>query len=326
MKYLFNLCNIICLTAAIFFVVDLLYKYADRALSELSYNVSTADRTNTDNAIGFKTDVVASSSSQENHQYSGASVKARSIEHYNIIYKRDIFRTTEDISENRQNGEIDDSISEKELASLEKTELKLILWGTVTGGDDSENYAVIESAKDKRQELYKKGDKIEDAVIKKILRFSVILSREGKDERLEITDQTLSNRGRIGVADSSKSSGNLTASASTEEDDKIVMSIKKSMIDESMQDINALMNQVRIRPHFTGGNADGILLYGIKQTSMFKNMGIQNGDIIIGVDGKAINSVDDAISLYDRLKNSSEMKMQIRRRGQIKEMIYNVEQ
>ncbi len=324
MKYLFNLCNIICLTAAIFFMVDLLYKYADRALSELPYNVSTADRTNTGNAVGFTTDMTASSSSQEN-QYSGASVKARSIDHYNIIYKRDIFRTTE-AAENRQNIEDDDSISEKELALLEKTELKLTLWGTVTGGDDSENYAVIESNKDKRQELYRKGDKIEDAVIKKILRFSVILSRDGKDERLEITDQTLSNRGRIGVADSSKSPGNLTASASTEEDDKIVMSIKKSMIDESMQDINALMNQVRIRPHFTGGNADGILLYGIKQTSMFKNMGIQNGDIIIGVDGKAINSVDDAISLYDRLKNSSEMKMQIRRRGQIKEMIYNVEQ
>ncbi|MBF0303088.1 MAG: PDZ domain-containing protein [Desulfamplus sp.] len=269
--------------------------------------------------------------SYKNHQFEKSETDNLKLEdkslhlasRYDIIYKRDIFRTSKDSDSNKQDDNNIESISEQELAALKKTDLKLKLWGTATGGEDSENYAVIETDKDNRQELYKKGDKIEDAVIKKILRFSVILSRNGIDERLEITDESYSKKSRSFTTKSVNSAS--SAAPSSEENDKIEIPIKRSMIDESMKDINALMNQVRIRPHFTSGNADGILLYGIKQDSMFKEMGIQNGDIIMGVDGKEINSVDDAISLYDRLKNSSEMKMQIRRRGQIKEIKYNVE-
>lgn len=303
MKYLFNLFNIACLTATMFLVVDTLYNYIDSYFIDLSYDNSLSKQ-----HYSKKSD------------NSNIRVKVEPLlSHYDIIYKRDIFRTAGgDIGVNTKTDE--QSVSEKELAALAKTELKLTLWGTVTGGEDSENYAVIESDKDKKQELYKKGDKIEDAFIKKILRFSVILSRNGKDERLEITEEANSKKRNSSVSSNTSGKPN-----SGENNENINISIKRSLIDESMKDINGLMSQVRMRPHFTGGNADGILLYGIKQNSMFKDMGIQNGDIIMGVDGKEITSVDDAISLYDRLKNSSDLKMQIRRSGQVKELLYHVE-
>ncbi len=321
MKYLFNLFNIICLTASISLLVDTLYSYIDSSLS-----VSTYDNFSVYNDSLYKSDK-SENGGADTLQSEKRSVKLAS--YYDIIHKRDIFKTSIDVNSNKKDDKDKDkgfdSISEQQLAALKITNLKLKLWGTATGGEESENYAVIENDRDKRQELYKKGDKIEDAVIKKILRLSVILSRNGTDERLDITDDNISNKKARQPL--STQSVNLSSSqGEVTSEDKIEMSIKRSMIDESMRDINALMNQVRIRPHFTGGNADGILLYGIKQDSMFKEMGIQNGDIIMGVDGKEINSVEDAISLYDRLKNSSAMKMQIRRRGQIKEITYNVEQ
>ncbi|MBF0240981.1 MAG: PDZ domain-containing protein [Desulfamplus sp.] len=312
MKYIFNLCNIICLTATMFIVVETLYSYIDASLSDNLFKNSN---------LNFQSNLKSPKQNSQNEaKLNGKQPIQLGQNHYDIIYKRDIFKTDggSDIDDDKKN---DDAISEKELELLDKTELKLTLWGTATGGSDLENYAVIESNKDKRQELYKKGDKIEDAVIKKILRFSVILSRDGKDELLEISKESLSKKG------SGSNSANIsnTTPSSAVGDDKIEVSVKRSLVDESMGDINSLMSQMRARPHFTGGNPDGILLYGIKQDSIFKEMGIQNGDIIMGVDGKEINSVDDAISLYDKLKNSSEMKMQIRRHGQIKEILYNVE-
>ncbi|MBF0229153.1 MAG: PDZ domain-containing protein [Desulfamplus sp.] len=311
MKYIFNLFNITCLTGIMFLLVDTLYGSIGLYFLDLSHNNSSI-------SSQFNNGLSKNRYSKEPYN-SNPNLKVNPLpSHYDIIHERDIFNTAKDIAVN--NNKDKDSLSEQELESLEKTELKLKLWGTATGGEDSENYAVIENDKDKKQELYKIGDKIEDAVIKKILRFSVILSRNGKDEKLEITEEETSKKssGLISNNSSNKES-------SSENGESINISIKRSFIDESMKDINGLMSQVRVRPHFTGGNPDGILLYGIKQSSMFKEMGIQNGDIIMGIDGKEITSVDDAISLYDRLKNSSDLKMQIRRRGQVKELLYHVE-
>jgi len=304
MKYLFNLFNLACLTATMFLVVETLYKYLDGALMEPSYKTfkseeSSLDKAITDSSRGIKSD---------------RGSTAMLLNHYEIIQKRDLFRTSEESDTTKEFQ----TLSEKEIASLQKTDLKLKLWGTVTGGEESDSYAVVETDKDKRQLLYRKGDEIEGAIIKKILRFSVIISRNGKDELLEMTQEALSGKDGSGTA-SSKTSNNAPSEDISE------LSIKRSLIEDSMNDINALMSQVRVKPHFTGGNADGILLYGIKQDSMFKDMGIQNGDIIMGVDGTEIKSVEDAISLHDRLKNSSDVKMQIRRRGQVKEILYHVE-
>ncbi|MBF0258298.1 MAG: PDZ domain-containing protein [Desulfamplus sp.] len=329
MKYLFNLLNIVFLTATMFLVVQTLYKHLDASLMKSpSYDIYPNDK-----ELEDKRDTRSSGVSPS----SGKSALFQPRSHYDIIHKRDIFKTSGEVVDNKEV----ESISEKEIASLEKTDLRLKLWGTVTGsdktgkitgsghfkkrGDGTENtetdYAVIETEKDKKQALYKKGDEIEGAIIKKILRFSVILSRNGKDEKLEMTEENLSDTSSRAAAKSSVSK----SSHSMGSEDKMEISIKRSLIEESMQDINALMSQVRAKPHFTGGNADGILLYGIKQSSMFKDMGIQNGDIIMGVDGTEIKSVEDAISLYDRLKNSQDVRMQIRRRGQIKEILYHVE-
>ena len=46
---------------------------------------------------------------------------------------------------------------------------------------------------------------------------------------------------------------------------------------------------------------------------------------IMGVDGNEIESVDDALSLYENLKTASNVKLQIKRRGRIKEIEYHVE-
>jgi general secretion pathway protein C len=115
------------------------------------------------------------------------------------------------------------------------------------------------------------------------------------------------------------------AASTGESSDKIEMTLQRSLIDEAMGDINGLMKQARIRPHFTEGKADGLLVYGVKQRSIFKEMGIRNGDILMGIDGNKIQSVEDAISLYDKLKNASEAKIEVKRRGKTKEFLYHVE-
>ena len=68
---------------------------------------------------------------------------------------------------------------------MKKTELKLKLWGTVTG-QTSETYAVIEDTKLRKQTLYRVNDTIQNAVVKEIHREKIILDVDGTYEVLEM--------------------------------------------------------------------------------------------------------------------------------------------
>jgi general secretion pathway protein C len=84
------------------------------------------------------------------------------------------------------------------------------------------------------------------------------------------------------------------------------------------------MRQARIRPHFRNGQPDGITLTRIRPNSIFRRLGLRNGDIITGVDGQAIQTADDALGFYNSLKSSSNVTIQIRRRGRTKNIEYDI--
>lgn len=70
---------------------------------------------------------------------------------------------------------------------LEETTLKIALKGTIHGVEESDR-AIILDQKSKTQQLYQKGDGIQGAFVKEILRGRVILSHNGNDETLDMSD------------------------------------------------------------------------------------------------------------------------------------------
>jgi len=76
------------------------------------------------------------------------------------------------------------------------TDLKLKLWGTIAGDDDT-GYAIVEDAVEGKQNIVRVGDIIRNMTVKKILRGKVVLSKNGKDEILEMEAlQSSRNPGR----------------------------------------------------------------------------------------------------------------------------------
>ena len=70
---------------------------------------------------------------------------------------------------------------------LEATSLKIVLKGTIKGVGESDR-AIILDKKNKTQQLYQEGDGIQGAFVKEILRGRVILSYNGNDEVLDMSD------------------------------------------------------------------------------------------------------------------------------------------
>ncbi|MFH1154605.1 MAG: type II secretion system protein GspC [Pseudomonadota bacterium] len=232
-----------------------------------------------------------------------------------VIVQRNLFQVETGSAQDKK-AAAQEKIQDQDVESLEKTSLNVKLWGTVTGMN-SKSWAVIEDNSTRKQGLYRPGDTLQGAVIKAVLRQRVVLTLNGKDQVLEMVMRNES-RGPLQLAQPVP-----VAAETQSEPDSIV--IDRTAIVESTSDINNLMKQVRIRPHFSQGKPDGLLVYGIQPDSLFQQMGLRNGDIITGVDGKEIQSVDDALNLYKNLKNASDVSMQIKRRGNTKEISYHVQ-
>ena len=222
------------------------------------------------------------------------------ISYYNTISQRNLFNTKKKT----------DKIESIDVEALKQTDLKLKLWGTVTG-DRDKAYAVIEEQKGRKQNLYKVGDSIQNATVKIILREKVVLTVNGKDEILELEKVTGDYKS---IISSKKSKGSFSQN----------ITIKRSQIDKAVKNVNDLMKQVRIRPHFSNGKPNGLNLSGIRPGSIFSEMGLKSGDIITGVNGKNIESVDDALKFYESLKSSSNVQLQLKRKGRQKTINYNI--
>jgi len=211
---------------------------------------------------------------------------------FQVIIDRNIFGSIEKASE----------VKATEIEALEATSLKIALLGTVVGNQQNA-VAVIEETDNKRQGLYRVGDSVQNAIVKMILRGKVVLRVGDRDEILTMEEASLSKTGK-----------EQKASRSIEGEKAIIVS--RSDLQESLKNINRLLSEVRIRPHFKDGKADGLALTRIKANSIFAKLGLRDGDIVQGINGRSIKSPDDVLSLYKKLRSGSNISLQINRKGQ----------
>lgn len=77
--------------------------------------------------------------------------------------------------------------AEAMLENMQATTLDLVLMGTITGNSDENRAIILEKAK-KTQDIYRKGEMVQGAVLKEILRGKVILNFNDKDEILDMIE------------------------------------------------------------------------------------------------------------------------------------------
>jgi len=225
--------------------------------------------------------------------------KRTAFDYYKPIIKRNIFGSGEDVSK---------EIRTEEIENLQPTSLKLALLGTVLGNRQN-TFAVIEEIDKKKQALCRVGDSVQGAIVKKILRGKVILRVKERDEILTI-EESATLRGKEKFSPSEKTSEGAT------------IMVSRSTVQESIKNVHSLLSQVRIRPYFRDGKADGLSVTNIKSGSFFAKLGIKNGDVVQGIDGKIIKSPEDVLEMYKKFKLGSQVALQIMRNNEQKVINY----
>jgi general secretion pathway protein C len=285
MKRLFPLVNIVLITAISFLSVDTAYKL-------FAYKL---------NSVVWHQPIISNNSYMPNTP----QFQKPPLSKYNAIVERDIFQT---------NISSDATPEEMTVENIKPTEKNLKLWGTVVGNDPSRAYAIIEEPGKKRrqrnQHLYRHDDIVQGAQIKKILREKVILSVNGNNEILHIVEPQSSGKVRR------------IRNVSNRQRKQPVRQrrvLRSSQIQKALSNIDTLMSQANIRPH-----ADGFKITRIRPSSIFRRMGLRNGDIITAANNQPIDSVSDAMDIWQDLTAGGETSLKIKRRGRTRIFDYRI--
>ena len=240
------------------------------------------------------------------------------ISEYNAIAGRNIFNVSD------QSAAPEPKTEKVEIDNLKETDLKLKLWGTVTG-QNKRAYAVIEDTKAREQNLYREGDSIQKAVVKLILREKVVLRVGENDEMLTMEELRASRGGRSPRARTGSASGSSRERLPVSSYPRKIR-LKGDQIQKAMENLGQLMEQANLRPHMVDGQPAGISITGIKPNAIFRKMRLRNGDVITGVNGSSIESVEDAVKVVEQLSSGSGgIQLQIKRRGREQTLDYSIE-
>lgn len=258
--------------------------------------------------------------------------RGRDAEFYKIISSRDLFSLNPPEKESTKEGEVQKNVP--------LTELKLKLLGTMVGRGVAP-YAIIKDLKTRSQDIYRVGDSIGPAEVTNIYRNRVILKHNGAEEMLIAFESLEEITGEREQADQQEQVAETHSAPSisprkTPRDEyarigeKIAQNhwvVKRSDVQDIVNNASQLLTQIRIIPHFQGGdlnNPDGFQVANIVPRTFFDKMGLKSGDIIKSVNGESVNSPESAFEAYQRLKNESRIQVNLIRAGKEVNLKYDI--
>ena len=206
--------------------------------------------------------------------------------------------------------------AETAVAAIPTSNLNLTLTGVVAAGNES--LALIRVNNDP-ETPFAIGDQIAHGVtLKEVYPDRAIILRGGAVEALLLEDQTAGLGDVSGGAFQPPPTGNVV-----EPQGNNSYRIDRELVAEQMRDPN-IFRQALIVPNAGGG----FLVRQIKPGSIYEKLGLRVGDIIRKVNGRNINSVDEALRLYQQLgglDQVADVELEVQRAGRSEQLRYTVQ-
>jgi general secretion pathway protein C len=177
------------------------------------------------------------------------------------------------------------------------------LVGTAVTDDPSKNFAIIEIQSTGNQGTYREGDRLGELVIKKILSGQVVIGTKTGDQM-------------VSMEYGARGEGDVQSPLE-------MARLDRKEVNATLPEYMQLMREIRVRPHLEEGQPGGFLVYNIEPGSIFARMGLQNGDVIMAVNGKPVTRTIQAVEFYNALKNGGTVNLEIKR-GEAKQELHFV--
>jgi general secretion pathway protein C len=173
--------------------------------------------------------------------------------------------------------------------------------------------------------LYRLGNTVESKTVDSIYPEAVFLkASNGSLCSLTMFKSAVPPPPKPAAAVEAPSSGDAEMDKGIKQQSETKYSVQRSLVDKLLQNQAELMRSARVVPHEENGRVVGVKLYGIRKTSLFGKLGLQNGDMLRTINGFDMGSPDSALEAYAKLRTASNLSLAIVRRGNAVTMEYNI--
>jgi general secretion pathway protein C len=190
------------------------------------------------------------------------------------------------------------------------------------GFQRGEARAVIEDTRTRRQELVGVGDAVGDARVTSIAWDHVALAAGGTETVLEL------------AAAPETATGTATAPADPAPAVAVGPAIRQTsatgfVVDRRelarvVDDMSGLMTQLRAVAEVQDGRPSGFRLFRMQDDSIFRRLGLQNGDVVQRVNGQAVADPSNLLGFLQRLRTEPRVALEIRRGAERRTMVYDL--
>ena len=237
-----------------------------------------------------------------------------------------------DTPEDEQAEERDLSLLPAPYETCEDSKVSAQLKSTLVASPSTESYAMIEV--DKNERIFQEGDTLLELEI-------VAIQWNGGGGRVVLKGVTspfecLTLERKKNARSRASSSRKRTSSRVTKpsKSNKFKEGIKevspgryevdRAMLDEQLSDLDSIIKQARAIPHYTKGKMTGFKVIGIRSNSIFRHLGLKSGDVLKSVGGEELTTLNKALGLFDKLKSSDNVSIELDRRGKAQDIEYNI--
>lgn len=241
---------------------------------------------------------------------------------FSVITNRNLFSSS---------GIMPDAITANTAAGQKKdadpvpTSLPLNLIGTLVHSNPSKSIAAVEIKSKNMTGSYSTGAEIEGlAKIEKIER-NLVFIRNSNNGMLEYMEM---NKGatKVSFDASSKVEAPKVGGKDVISLGNNTFQIKKTDLLKYTNDLSSVLMQARAVPNRdpNTGEINGFRLLDMQPGSIFEQLSLKPMDVIKGVNGEPVDSIQKAMEMYNTLKNGSQVKLQVERGGKNDTFTYEV--
>ena len=177
------------------------------------------------------------------------------------------------------------------------------LVGTAVADDPTMRFAIIEYQSTGNQRAYQEGARLGEHLIKAILDGQVVISTGTGDAVLSM----LHGRNADALPLPPR-----------------IAYLPREEVDSTLPDEMQFMREIGVRPQFEGGRPSGFVIYSIQAESIFARMGLQDGDVIVGVNGKSFTTTQPTMEFYDALKKGGTISLEIKREDSTQRLFFEI--
>jgi general secretion pathway protein C len=216
-------------------------------------------------------------------------------------------------------------------SQISTTSLPLVLLATMVSNKPDDSYATIVNTENQMQGAYAVGDPVPASgagKIKSIHYKYIDFENAGRIERLVLVGVQAPVATPVAVAEPISDGGGDDLQAAIDNGvkkiDENTYEIDKGLVDKALANPMALAKGARVVPAVKNGKPDGFKLYAIRPSSVYAKLGLTNGDTLQSINGFELTSADKALEVYTKLREATQLEVEITRRGKPMNLKYSI--